>query len=798
MVRNPYNLILMMGWVRSLLGISKESAKQLSQMDLYFAAGWQVKGVVIFMVFAVLWFGYFYLKDGRRPSLWVKIPLLLLRLIALFALIMMLLQPMLRLEHSAAIRPSVILLVDNSLSMGYKDPHLSSARTEQERRAIGVNPYGMTRAQIVSQIINNSQTDLISNLSKRFNVRLYTFSSDVHSITLPVQAKKLAEWRFQDIPDQIQGHSTQIGTALRKVLDDVSGQPVAGALILSDGGNNLGDDPINLAASGRTQGVRISALGVGDPTPTKNLAITEVLADQVVRKNGQVQVYVGVSQRGYDGRTISLTLMRNGAMVATKSLRLGASSQKQTVTFTYVPKQDGVFTYTVSTPVLPGEVTTQSNKRSYIQKVTSKKLKILYVEGAPRWEYRYLKNAILRDKQIEFSCLLTAGNPAPGGEGNVPIDGFPTDEQSLFKYDILIIGDVPRSYFSDLQLENIRHFVEDKGGSLIIICGQQHMPFEYRNTPLNAIFPVVIPSTQEQVITNDPFQWELTSQGWADPMLRMSNNPSENARIWETMPGMYWCAGVTRAKPGATVLAVNSKRSNAYGKRILLAVQNFGAGRCLLTTTDGCWHWRWKVGDRYFYRYWGQAIRAMTPEGTPGGNRFAQVSTDRSEYLLGDRVSVHARLLDAFYRPVKDRTATVTIKSDTGVTSTLVLTSPPTSPGLFSGDFLADRIGKFQLSVASPANPSAKANCQYLVQSIALERQQPEMNEALLKKIAAAGGGMYLHPDEINKWIGSLTLRAPVVKSESEIDLWDAPIFLILFIVPLGVEWFVRKRSGML
>ena len=798
MLNNAYNLILMMDWVRSLLGISKESAKQLSRMELYFAAGWPVKTIVILMLLSAIWFGYFYLKDGRRPSLWVKIPLLLLRLVALFALIMMLLQPMLRLQHSAAIRPSVILLADNSLSMGYKDPHLSAARLAQETRAIGGNPYGMTRAQIVSQIFNNPRTNLISELSKRYNVRLYTFCSDSHAVPLPVQPAKLASWKFQDIPDPIQGHSTQIGTALRKVLDDVSGQPVAGALILSDGGNNLGDDPVNLASSGRTQGVRISALGIGDPTPTKNLAITEVLADQVVRKNGQVQVYVGVSQRGYDGKTISLTLIRNGSMVATKSLRLGASSQKQTVTFTYVPKQDGVFTYTVSTPVLPGEVTTQSNKRSYIQKVTSKKLKILYVEGTPRWEYRYLKNAVLRDKQIEFSCLLTAGNPAPGGEGDVPIDGFPTDEQSLFKYDILIIGDVPRSYFSDLQLENIRHFVEDKGGSLIIICGQQHMPWEYLNTPLNAIFPVVVPSTPEQVITNDPFQWELTSQGWADPMLRMSNNPGENAQIWRTMPGMYWCAGVTKAKPGATVLAVNSRRSNAYGKRILLAVQNFGAGRCLLTTTDGCWHWRWKVGDRYFYRYWGQAIRAMTPEETPGGNRFAQVNTDRSEYLLGDRVSVHARLLDAFYRPVKDRTATVTIKSDTGVTSSIVLTSSPASPGLFSGDFLADRIGKFQLSVASPANPSAKATCQYLVQSIALERQQPEMNEALLKKIAAAGGGMYLHPDEINKWISSLTLRAPVVKSESEIDLWDAPILLILFIVPLGVEWFVRKKSGML
>jgi hypothetical protein len=793
------NLLLMGDPMRRLLGISRETASKMDIKNIYFAAGWPVRSVVIFLAVATLWFGALYLMDGRRPSLWVKIPLLLLRLMALCALGAMLLQPMLRMHHSDVVKPSVLLLVDNSLSMGFRDPRLPADRAAQVERATGLDGRSVTRAKVVEKLINDSKRPLIPYLiAHNYNVHLYRFSSEPLTVSIPVKASQLKSWQFEDTPDPIRGNSTQIGTALQKALDDVAGQPVAGALILSDGGNNLGDDPVSLAQRAHEQGVKLSDLGVGDPTPTRDIAITEALADQVVRKNSQVQVFVGVSQRGYQGKTITLTLRRGGQVIGAKALVLGPPSRKQTVAFTYTPKQDGVYTYTVSTPVQPKEITGDNNHRSFMQKVTSKKLKILYVENEPRWEYRYLKNAILRDKEISFSCLMTAPNSPPGGEGNVPIYRFPQDEKSLFDYDILILGDVPRSYFSALQLENIRHFVEDKGSSLIVICGQQHMPQEYRGTPLEAIFPVTLPSTPQQVITDEPFQWELTAAGRQDPLLKMSDDPAENQRIWAAMPGMYWCAGVNRAKPGATVLAVNSLRSNAYGKDILLAVQSFGAGRCLMTTTDGCWRWRWKVGDRYFYRYWGQAIRAMTPNETPGGNRYTQINPDRSEYLLGDRVSIHARLLDTFYRPVKDRTVSARLTSDAGVTSSIVMSAIPGSPGLFSADFLADRIGKFQISVASPASPAARASAPFLVQSIALEKQQPEMNEDLLKKMAMAGGGIYLHPDELKDWTDGLKKNVQLIRSETEVELWDAPILLILFIIPLTIEWLVRKRSGML
>lgn len=783
--------------MRRLLGIPTRINGHLDKTHVFFAGPWPRWVAVAVFIAGVIWFGYTYFKDGSRPSLWVKGPLLLLRLIALAALLMMLLQPMLLLQRSDTIRSNAIVLIDDSLSMGFKDDRLPADRAERTARAIGRRQNGLTRSQIVEHMANDPRVNLVGALSKKYNVRLYRFGSTPETAALPSEPRQLQSYRLQVPPNEKRGNSTQIGAALKRAIDDASGQQVSGAIVISDGGNNLGEDPAAVAEQARLQSIKVSTLGIGDPTPTKDLAVTEVLADQVVRKDNVVQVFAGVAHRGYQGKTVSLVLRRGGEVVGRQSVKLGADTQKQTVTFTYTPKQEGSFGYSVTADSLPDEVTTKNNRRDYLQRVTSKKLKILYVDGDPRWEYRYLKNAILRDTQIQFSCMLTSSTFKSPGEGNVPIYAFPSDEKSLFDFDILILGDVPKTYFSDGQIRNIRRFVEDKGGSLVVICGEKHMPGEYRGSSLEAIFPVVLPMSPEQVKTDEPFHWELTESGRRDPVLRLSDNAAENAKAWRELPGMFWNAGVERAKPGATVLAVNAERSNAYGKRVLVAVQSFGAGRCLLSTVDSTWRWRWKVGDKYFYRFWGQVVRTLTPHEAAGGNRFAQVNADRAEYNLGERVSFHARLLDSFYRPIKDKSVIATLRGDTGAPINVTMNAVPGSPGLFSAEVMADRTAKFELSLASPANP-ARATSTYLVQSVALENQQPEMNETLLKKIAASGGGAYYYPDELKKWMDLLKANDLTVRSESEVELWDAPLFLLLFIVPLTIEWIVRKRTGLL
>ena len=251
-------------------------------------------------------------------------------------------------------------------------------------------------------------------------MHLYSFAGKPDAISLPADPKKRGLYQFNVSPDAKNGDSTQIGTALQRPLDDLAGQPIAGALILSDGGSNLGADPIAAADAARQARMPISAMGFGDPTKTKDVALLSVLADDVVRTNNTVSVYAAISHRGYKGKTVTVTLQRNGEVIGRETVRLGSDEQKQEVKFNYVPTRAGRFYYTVTVSGLPGEVTLANNKRSFPQVVISKKLKVLYVENEPRYEFRYLNKAILRDKSLDFACLLSQCGGAERGQRGHP------------------------------------------------------------------------------------------------------------------------------------------------------------------------------------------------------------------------------------------------------------------------------------------------------------------------------------------------------------------------------------------
>ena len=792
--------LLQQPWFQRLLGIPPEVVRNISRAHPGFATPWPLYAAGGLLLFTAIWTGVNYWRDGTKPSWWVKGPLSVLRVLAVAALLLILAQPFLRLTHAEDIRPNVVLLVDTSDSMTRPDPHLPAARAAVEAQAAGVGTEvvgGMTRLDRVSSFLNRSS--VLRDLSKRYNVRVLEFASKSHAVELPTDAKKLASYRISLKSDPKTSATTQMGDALQRPIEELAGQPLAGALILSDGGNNLGQDPIMAADAAKQAGLRVSTIGVGDPTKTKDIALLSVLADDTVRVNNTVTVYVALSQRGYAGRTIGVTLRRGNEVVGHESVRLAPDDQKQEVHFNYVPSQGGRFTYTVAADVLPGELTAANNHSAFIQTVISKRLKVLYVEAEPRYEYRYLHNAIMRDTSLDFACLLLSGDSAnSGGEGNISVHGFPATEKELFEYDIIALGDVPRSYFSDAQLVMLRRFVEDRGASLLVIAGEQHMPHEFAGTPLEAVLPVSVSSSPDPLNTDQPFEWQLTPEGRLNPVMQLEDTSVANDHTWTTLPGMFWAAGVQRAKPGATVLAVHPARRNADGPYPLVAFQPFGAGKCYIQLVDSTWRWRWRVGDRYFYRYWGQVFRTLTPKELPGNSRFVQLNADRGKYLLGERVQLTARLLDDYYHPIKAESATAALKPENGPEQKITLQATPGAPGLFSAQIQPDRIGKFDVSLTSPTKQEAKASTAFLVETQALERQRPELDETLLKRVASAGGGKYYQATEIAAWAKTLPYNKLVVRSEQEIDLWNHTFFLLLFVVPLGLEWLVRKRKGLL
>ncbi len=772
---------------------------------IFYVQGWPFWVALLALAGLLGWVGFFYHRDGTRPRWSWKGVMVALRVLAVSVLVWMLWQPMLRSQRTETTQPVVAVLIDESRSMGLKDRWQNRVRRDDLLKAFAdPSITSADRATVASRLLNQNDAAVLRKLLKGNSVRIYRFGSEARagelrtgsrrdnqpggavSETLPVRAGRTA------------AEQTRLGNALDLVLQDSAGQPLAGVVVLSDGGSNMGEDPTVAARRMADAKAPIFTIGFGDPTAPRDLSITSILADEVVRKGDDVVVTIGVRQRGFDGRTVPLTLKLGDRTLRTVPVRLGKQGEKQEINISFTPDITGAQTLTGIVPNLAGELTLSNNRKSWPIRIIDKKLRILYVEGVPRWEYRFLKNAILRDKTTQFACLLADGTPGSGGEGNVPIFAFPKDRKQLFNYDIVILGDVPRDFFSAVDLKNIRAFVEERGGSLITIAGENFLPWQYRNTELEAVWPISVPASRREQLFREPFQLAITDPGARNPMMFLLPDVDRNRALWNRLPGMYWCGVSDRAKPGATVLATHPSLNGSDGKIPLMAVQQMGEGTSFMSMVDSTWQWRFRVGDKYFYRFWGQIVRSLTPHELPGANRFVRLTVDRTTYNLGEKVTIRARLLTPQFHPVRVPMVMAEMERTDGQRFPVKLEPLAGAAGVYTAEWLPGQPGAYRATLDAPGVGRTESLTNVVVETSSLEFDQPEQNEALLRRLAGITAGRYLLWSEFAQLPGLIPDRHLETQTRIEHELWDAPLLLMGFVLLLTSEWILRKRKGLL
>ncbi len=801
----------MTNWLYRLLGI--DPGQDVFRADrLFFVQPWPVWVAVGVTLALLVWVAVFYHRDGTRPSWAWKGLMLALRLAAIAVLALMLWQPMLRSQRTETTQSILAVVIDESRSMALKDRWQNQKRKAELVRAFGDPSVSQaTRAETLSRLVNQGDAATLRKLMEKNSVRIYRFGADVRSAELrkpPKKGEKVAPAiaggpaiQAETIPlvsGKPLAEQTRIGNAVDYVLQDTAGQPLAGIVLLSDGGQNMGEDPALAARRAAETKAPIFAVGFGDPTPPRDVIVSSLLADEVVRKGDEVVVTVSLRQRGFDGRSVPLTLRLGDKVLQRINVPLGKQGEKKEVNLSFTPDVVGARTLTASVPTQSGELTVSNNQKSWPIRIIDKKLKILYIEGKPRWEYRFLKNAVLRDKTTLFACILADAAPGSGGEGNVPIYGFPKDRKALFSYDIVILGDVPRDFFTAVDLKNLRAFVEERGGSLITMAGELFLPWQYRGTELEAVWPIVVPSTRREQLFREPFQLAITDQGAGNPMMFLLPDAERNRQLWNSLPGMYWCGVADRAKPGASVLAVHPTMTGTDGKIPLMAVQQVGEGTSFMTMVDSTWQWRFRVGDKYFYRFWGQVVRTLTPHELPGANRFTRLTVDRTTYSLGEKVVLRARLLTPNYHPVRVPHVMAEMERTDGQRFPVKLEPLPGAAGVYSAEWLPAQAGAYKAMLNSPGGARTESLTNVVVETSSLELEQPEQNEPLLRRLAALSGGAYLLWGEFANLPKLVPDRHLETQTRVEHELWDAPLPIALFIMLLVGEWVLRKRKGLL
>jgi hypothetical protein len=517
-----------------------------------------------------------------------------------------------------------------------------------------------------------------------------------------------------------------------------------------------------------------------------------------------VSIPVRFRSLGHRESQAEIIVKLNGREIARKVVDLPDSDDlRETLSFvpTLADAAPGKQEMTAEIRLL-GEGEKPADELTKSVRIVDRKVKVLVVDSIPRWDFKFLQRALLRDRRVEPRFWLSQGDKVAMNAGAPFLPAFPANREELFAYDLLILGDLPASTFSTVQLEAIRDFVAE-GGGLIHIAGRLAGPSTFNGTLLADLLPVECPSQNFPIDSGTRpagFRPELTPLGVRSAVLRFSDDATESARIWRTLPEMYWHYPVTKLKPAADALVVHPTAKMPDGKPMpLLAAHYYGKGYAVFCAFDETWRWRYNEADKFFGRYWTQTVYIA---GVPRtlGTKLTQLSLDTPDPLLGKTGQLYARLFKSDLTPQsadqvegllerldvgpedKDRSTRITLRRLPGVT----------------GDYTAaipfNRIGKFTLTVDNGGNPGSVEYRVTLPPDH--ELSTGGMIEEDLKDLALQSGGKYYREEDLHTLPTAIEAKTVPVTQRQEWVLWN--VWSLLWVIGLfTLEWFFRKFSSL-
>jgi hypothetical protein len=813
-----------------LLNVPGDDVLRIAGASLAFRGGLSIGWFIFLALLISVGVYWLYRTSPVTVRPWRRHTLTTLRAIFVILILALLLRPVLAFTVEGSIRRVLVVLFDGSASMQIKDPRLEA--NDQKRAALardildpgkGLNqPLDRIKAKdlqparidVVKSAFHNERLNLLPRLDKEFDLAAFSFGQGAvelaarreESPTNAVTGGQSQTGRSTSVHDfawvdrlEASSPTTAMGDAIRDVLNRKRGQPLAGILLVTDGVNNSGTQPRDAAATAQQERVPLYIYGVGITSP-RDVILQNLFAPDVTFVKDEVVVTVRVRGQGLAGESGELQLKLNDAVVATRTVLFSGDSE-QVVPIRFTPQQLGEFELTASMDARPDETVKDNNARSQRLKVIDARIRVLLVDQSPRWEFRYLQAMLLRDRRVDLTCYLVESDKSISRAAGSPYRAdFPARRDELFKYDLIILGDIDPKVLNAQHQENLNKLVADFGGGLLVLAGKRHMPGGYRRTALDKMLPVEFdPPTLESVqdpIADKPVKLQLTSAGRASAMLRISDREEDNAKIWNQLPPVYWVAKVSRAKPAAEVLVVDPDpaRESRFGKMPVVAVQQYGLGQVMFVGTDNTWRWRKNAGDFYYTLIWGQISQRISIQRLLGVSKRTQLSTDRQNYLTGDRVTVYARLYSGVgFDPVQEPSikGLFATKNVTGPRGEFTLRPVPEQPAMYRGEFIAPAATLYSISVESDPQTTLEVN----VSEPKFEFGETAMNEPLLKDLAAGTGGHYFREENLQQLPDTISSKTERVQSPLEVELWASPLYFLLMLAVITAEWVLRKMS---
>lgn len=813
-------------WISRLLGLQEGLLGNITEWRIDFAVhGLVVAVLAALCAVAIVWI---YRRENGPPPRRLRALLVTLRCVAVVLVLVLLFEPILAVEKREDKRPTVIFLVDDSMSMTvrgteYADPDkrlavmrvlegrpdlvAGAVAPEMESRLRETTRYVAARA-----ILSSPTLDWIGRLRKTHRLRFFTTTGPRAVGELDAERETPLAW-----PDAAEGRSTRLGDALREVVQGSRGQYVAGVVVLSDGQSNAGEDPVavaRFAASRRPDPIPFFCIGVGSDEPQRDVEVVEVRAPPDVLKSEQpFEIKVMLRSTGFAGSRTRVALYRGDTLVGEpRAVTLTDALGGQVEVFEDVPGEVGVFAYTARLEDVPeGDLIAENNAAAQSVRVTDQKFRVLYVEGWPRLEYHRLEALLDRNDAIyEYSVLLLSADLQWAQPANPPekrLSGFPTSDRELSdNYDLVIFGDVdPRHPFlpGDFD-ETIRKFVMEGGGAFVMIAGPFHSPQAYEETALASILPLKEYAREYlQTAIREPFSVKLNPL-LDHPLVQISVAPDLNARLWEEQFRPHWHWHVDEVKPLARALLLHATHQTREGKPCpLMLLMQAGRGQSLFIGLDETWRWPRGIpeGDPYhpFNTFWNQAIKYLASDKLLRGGKSVLLRLDRAAYTVGERVIATAEIIDSAlpgFGPEVQEVEVQVLSPDRVVRMFSLRREPGTMT--FVGTLPVTQKGHHAIRLLPREGGEILAEATFDAKEYTAEFISAQMNRPLLTEAAVESGGAYVDWADLATLPDLLKSRTKQVTRPVMNRLMDAPIVFFLFCCAIVAEWIVRKRARLM
>lgn len=681
-------------------------------------------------------------------------------------LLMMLWHPALSV---ATLRPQqniVAVVVDDSASMAIEDAAGGS------RRAAAVHVL---------------DSGLIKALQQRFQVRLYSLSEQLARIE-----------RLDQLTAA--GRATHIGDSLKQVLADAASLPIGAVVLLSDGADNSGGIDLETISEIRRQRIPIHTIGFGREKMVRDLEITDVQVPPRALPDSRLAAQVSFHQHGYAGSKGKITLRDGPKVLAVREVALKGEGLEQTESVLFNAGLAGVKTVETSIDPLPGEENQKNNKVTRLVNVDSRKPRILYMEGEPRWEFKFLRRAVEDDRNIDLvSILRTTQNKIYRQGVKDPKEleqGFPTKVEELFGFEGLIFGSTEAAYFTPGQQELIRQFVDRRGGGLLFLGGRDALADGgYAKSVMNDLLPVVLPDRKGTFI-RAPANVELTAAGRDSLITRLEEDPEKNVQRWKKLPYLMNFQVAGQPKPGAITLVEALPQQG--GREPLLVTQNFGRGRTAVFATAGSWRWRMlqPLADKSHEMFYQQLLRWLVSE-TP---RRVTGSTPRQVLADENNVKLRAEVRDRTYLAANDATVQAHIMGPEGIAESVEMRPEPLEQGVYTAEWTTPKPGSYLVEI------TAKRGAEELGRDVLTFRREDGVaenfragqNRELLEKLSSETGGRYYKPEDSGKLGSDISYSEAGITVRETKDLWDMPAIFLLLLLVRSSEWLLRRKWGVI